>query len=436
MSTLLYRLRAWLAQVLAVEPGRPNDGLVELSAGTERDKPWSELSREFSDALEAWRFNPLARRIVGLVTAYVVGDGLVLRSPRPRVHTFLQAFQRDPDNNLLLEQAEWCDELTRSGEIFLALFARIDGSVVVRAVPASRIEKVDWEPGDYRAETSYHEVRDPGSDEGRVWRSPRAARAAGLRDGDKPLPIMLHYAVNRPVGCVRGESDLRPILEWLRRYSRWLEDRVSLNAAARAFVWVVRVPGRLVEAKAAQYRRPPAAGSVVVVDRDAEDWEAKAPGLAARDAASDGRAIRWMVAAGGPGLGLADFGEAEGANLATAEAMGEQRRRFLRRRQQLFGHILADLAVQAWNWTVDLGLRRGPAINEADVLVDLPDVAPSDNQALARAAREITLALRELRTLTGPSPALRTLALRLLLKFAGESVTEEEFGEIVAGGVE
>jgi hypothetical protein len=42
---------------------------------------------------------------------------------------------------------------------------------------------------------------------------------------------MLHYAVNRPVGAVRGESDLAPILPWLRRYNRWLEDRVRLNAA-------------------------------------------------------------------------------------------------------------------------------------------------------------------------------------------------------------
>lgn len=70
--TLISRLRAWLAQVLAVPPGKPDDGLVEFSAGTERDKPWSELSREFSDALEAWRFNPLARRIVGLVITYML----------------------------------------------------------------------------------------------------------------------------------------------------------------------------------------------------------------------------------------------------------------------------------------------------------------------------------------------------------------------------
>ena len=32
--------------------------------------------------------------------------------------------------------------------------------------------------------------------------------------------------LNRPVGCLRGESDLAPVLPWLRRYSRWLEDRV------------------------------------------------------------------------------------------------------------------------------------------------------------------------------------------------------------------
>ena len=70
------------------------------------------------------------------------------------------------------------------------------------------------------------------------------------------------------------------------------------------------------------------------------------------------------------------------------------------------------------------------------MIVDLPDVAPADNRALASAAREITLAIGELRTLTGPSAALRTLALRLMLKFAGESVTEEEFGQIVEGAAE
>jgi hypothetical protein len=37
------------------------------------------------------------------------------------------------------------------------------------------------------------------------------------------------YAVNRPIGALRGESDLAPILPWMQRYSRWLEDRVRLS---------------------------------------------------------------------------------------------------------------------------------------------------------------------------------------------------------------
>ena len=67
-----------------------------------------------------------------------------------------------------------------------------------------------------------------------------------------------------------------------------------------------------------------------MIDRDNEEWEAVAPRLHANDAAADGRAIRWMIAAGGPGIGLVDLGEGEDSNLATAKAMAEQRARFMR----------------------------------------------------------------------------------------------------------
>jgi hypothetical protein len=245
---------------------------------------------------------------------------------------------------------------------------------------------------------------------------------------------MVHYAVNRPVGCVRGESVLRPVLTWLQRYSHWLEDRVLLNTAVRSFVWQVKVPGRLVDAKAEQYRRPPEPGVVMVVDRDNEEWSAVAPSINSRDAQADGRAVRWMVAAGGPGTGLVDLGEGEDSNLATATAMGEQRRRFLRRRQKVFGGMLADLALQSWNWGVELGVRRG-LLDVSDLDVIYPDIAPADNESLGRAADQIMDAANTLATMTGDSAALRRLALRLLLKFAGESLSEEDFAQIVSDGV-
>ena len=86
----------------------------------------------------------------------------------------------------------------------------------------------------------------------------------------------------------------------------------------RAFLWIVKVPKANVITRQAELRTPPEAGSVQVIDRDNEEWQAVAPTLNARDALADGRAIRWMVAAGGPGLALTDFGESETANLASA----------------------------------------------------------------------------------------------------------------------
>jgi len=43
-------------------------------------------------------------------------------------------------------------------------------------------------------------------------------------DSQSFSPVILHYAVNRPVGAKWGESDLGPLLKWLARYSSWLED--------------------------------------------------------------------------------------------------------------------------------------------------------------------------------------------------------------------
>jgi len=43
-------------------------------------------------ALEAWRVNPLARRIVGLTSQYVVGGGVNATSPNPTAANFLRAF--------------------------------------------------------------------------------------------------------------------------------------------------------------------------------------------------------------------------------------------------------------------------------------------------------------------------------------------------------
>ena len=79
-----------------------------------------------------------------------------------------------------------------------------------------------------------------------------------------------------------------------------LEDRVRLNAAMRTFLWIVHVAQGARESVEARFRGvAPPAGSIIVADAGTERWEAVAPNLHAADAANDGRALRWMIVAGG-----------------------------------------------------------------------------------------------------------------------------------------
>jgi hypothetical protein len=414
------------ASVALVPVGRAGDGLVLRPAGTQIDKPWHELFQEFEDAREAWRRNPLARRLVGLITSYTVGHGITLACEKRDGQRFISEFWQH--NQLELRVDEWCDELSRSGELFPVLFTNpISGLSTVRTVPACLIRAVDFDAEDYERELGYQESVGPGEAE-KWWVGAGSALAGSLEQ-----PLMLHYAVNRPTGAVRGESDLAPILPWLRRYNRWLEDRVRLNAAIRAFLWIVKVPARLRSALEERYRTPPEAGSVIIAEEGAETWEAVAPNLHAADAEKDGRAIRWMIVAGGPGTALLDLGEGEDSNLATGQAMAEQRRRFLRRRQAYLVWLLKDLTTQAYARyrVVNPGKAR---ITAADIQATTPDISPEDNQSLASAAVALANSLESMARLVGKGPTFRAMALRLFVKFIGETIGQGEAEQMLAEG--
>ena len=225
-------------------------------------------------------------------------------------------------------------------------------------------------------------------------------------------------------------------MPWLQRYSRWLEDRVKLNAAVRAFLWIVKVAKTDIPTRQAQLMVPPESGSVQVIDKDSEEWQAVAPTLHAHDAQADGRAIRWMVAAGGPGLALTDFGESETANLASASVMADQRTRFLKTRQSYFGYMLARLGLESYNRAVRLGRVRGKSADLSDIRIGFADVSTADNGVQATSAAGVANALNTLYAMGVKGHAFKRLALRLVLRFAGEQVGESELDGLLTDVVE
>ena len=157
---------------------------------------------------------------------------------------------------------------------------------------------------------------------------------------------MLHYAINRPVGAVRGESDLAPLLRWLSRYAAWLEDRARLNRYRNAFLYVVKAryasEAERLARQAALNANPPAPGSILVTD-ESETWDVISPKLEADDAGDDGLALKKMIAAGA-GLPLHFLAEPECATRTTAEAAGGPTFRHFEQRQEFFLWMMGDLA--------------------------------------------------------------------------------------------
>ncbi len=107
----------------------------------------------------------------------------------------------------------------------------LDGMSYIRFVTKDQIQKIETAPNDWETELVYYEAPPAGEYEPRRWLSPDHPEA-GMADA-----VMLHYAVNKPMGAQMGESDLTTIIPWLLRYSRMLEDRVRLHWAARAFLY-------------------------------------------------------------------------------------------------------------------------------------------------------------------------------------------------------
>jgi hypothetical protein len=387
----------------------------------ERDRWDADRDEVLRQALEAWRINPLARRIVGLTTQYVVGSGLSVNCKHEQTSEFIKLFMGHPLNRLPVRISEMCDELTRSGNLFVLLTTDAAGMSYVRCVPALDIERIEARGNDIEQPVWFYpkgNMEDPAP---LPWPAYDAQNDAQQSGGDFE-PVMLHYAINRPVGGQWGESDLAPILRWLSRYANWLEDRARLNRYRNAFMYIVK--GRFTsEAERIARQRalnmnPPGPGSILVAD-ETETWDVISPKLEASDANTDGLALKKMIASGS-GVPLHFLAEPESATRTTAEAAGGPTYRHYEQRQQYVTWMMADLLRVAIERRAKVDRCVTPG---ATLEVTGADISARDNVALAMAGvQTLTIAksLRD-RSLIDDSEFMR-----LVYKFAGESGDLEE----------
>jgi hypothetical protein len=386
-----------------------------------RDRYDAERATILQDALDAWRLNPLARRIVGLTTQYVVGGGISLDCKHAATRRFLQEFWEHRLNRMGVRCYEICDELTRTGNVFLLITTDAAGMSYIRPVPAADIERIDARPNDIEQAVRFWPKA--GADEPEPAGYPAYAEESDERDPQGNFAaVMVHYTINRPVGGQWGESDLAPALKWLSRYANWLEDRARLNRFRNSFLFVVKA--RFTSEAERQARQaqlaanPPKPGSILVSD-ESESWEVLSPKLESSDAGADGLALKKMIASGA-GVPMHFLAEPEGSTRTTAEAAGGPTFRHFEQRQNYFIWLVQDLLKIVVNRRA---LVDGRVSKKARIEVRGADISARDNLSLSLAAQNIGNLLADLQN-RQLIPAEEYL--RLAYRFAGELVDVED----------
>ena len=392
---------------------------------SDRDRLEYDRADILEQCLEAWRESPLARRIVELTSQYAIGSGFDIKCHHSPTRAFIDQFWTHRLNRMESRIVELCDELTRTGNLFLLISTDPSGMSFVRTIPAANIDQIIPAENDIEQPALF------------ITKANDALESISYHAYNHTMdtpdetgsfePVVLHYAINRPAGAQWGESDLAPLLPWLRRYAAWLEDRVRLNRFRNAFVYVVT--GHFTSEVARKARQielaanPPNPGSILVCD-ESETWSVISPKLEALDAMQDGLALKKLIASG-VGLPLHFLAEPEGSNRTTAESAGGPTFRRFEQRQKFFIWILSDLlnVVISRRSMVDHTVKPDPEIQ-----ISGADISSRDNVAHSIASVNILNALERLKDMGLISD--REL-LRAVYRFAGEPA---DIDELLAGG--
>jgi hypothetical protein len=126
-----------------------------------RDRHSYDRDEILADALEAWRVNPLARRIINMMTQYVVGGGIGVGSNHERTNKFITEWWEHRLNRMATRVYEWCDELSRSGDLFVVIATDAAGMSYVRAVPGAEIQDIETADNDIEQELAIVEMTCP-----------------------------------------------------------------------------------------------------------------------------------------------------------------------------------------------------------------------------------------------------------------------------------
>lgn len=335
---------AELREELALSQLQAEDrGWQDMSAiGAQRGIVARDHHELINACYKAYLTSPLAKRYVRYATYFTLGKGVELTAEEPEVQAVLEGFWKDPKNRMAITTREASDWLTIAGEAFIRLdYDPLTAHTTCTLIDPGEITGILWDEDEDAPEAYIRKYRVTA----RRIRSDGVASYATTRewvekipatDERTGLPRIVHVRAGG-LNTRRGVPEMLDMLPWLKKYEKWLNDRVIINAARTLFSYDVTLEGASPEEINAYFQGITggrAGGSDRHADRggrgirsgsirvhsDRVKWDVISPRVDAHDAREDGRALKHMVACS---MGIPEhwLGDTGSTNLATARAL-------------------------------------------------------------------------------------------------------------------
>jgi capsid protein len=318
---------------------RPDqDGFVRVYGINDREKGHLETNQldMIKQARKMERFDPHAHGILMTMVNYIMGRGLSItpKSEDPLIWYIWREFWTAKRNNMAIRQFEIVRRLFRDGEIFIEFFDKDDqgastGKTTIRFIdPLLVRDDPKTTAGQPTTVARVGITTDPNDVEKTI-----SYTVQDRNDENKfrivPAENVLHVKINADSDQKRGESFLQCVMNYIRNYQQWLENRIILNKMRSAIVMIKKVEGTPTEvAKLAntianatntasgETKRQQIRGGTVITEGPGVTYRMEAPNINATDVKEDGRNIKIAMAAG---LNLPEyvFGDASNANYAS-----------------------------------------------------------------------------------------------------------------------
>ncbi len=287
-----------------------------------RDLLGTTLTRAMNLSVALYRGNPIANRLIKIITSFLAGDGFSIEAKNPEVGAVLDEFWLSERNQMQRRHKWYARDWLLFGEGVHPVKADEAGNTTLGFIDPTTVVKVSREATNNMILTHVHVNKGLTTAETVPLEIVKTnddllEPGAGLLAGE-----VFFFPFERIAAATRGMPFLMPSLDWLDAYDQILWEHTERIKAIRAFFWDVEVQGgkrELIEAKEQWGLAPPKSGSVRY-RTSAMKVKAESPNLGAAEDVKSMTYILRHIATGGS-VAPHWLGEPEDANRSTAEAM-------------------------------------------------------------------------------------------------------------------